>query len=60
MTSTFTSNYTKLLNTLEELNMPALRANISEYSAVAEPPDPLFRATSIPDGGAMHSAFESH
>lgn len=33
---------------------------IIEYSAVAEPPDPLFRATSIPDGGAMHSAFESH
>ena len=32
----------------------------TEYSAVAEPPDPLFRATSIPDGGAMHSAFESH
>ena len=31
MTSTYTSNYTKLLNTLEELNMPALRANISTY-----------------------------
>ena len=31
MTTTCTSNYTKLLNTLEELNMPALRANISTY-----------------------------
>ena len=31
MTTTCTSNYAKLLNTLEELNMPALRANISTY-----------------------------